>query len=508
MKVHNYMFYDVISRNTRIYPDKTAIVFENVQLSYKEYKKKCDCLAAGLLGAGIVKGDRIAVIAQNSDKFLILYGAAAKIGAIILPVNWRMQQYEVEHIICDARPKFVFTGSDYQEMIAEIVKKYPSVEKCYTLDEHLREGFSSFDSLYMPVNTEDCADIDGNDGFVLMYTAAVNGKPRGALLSQTNVIAINMEMTDQYQLSGEDCNLCFLPLFHIAGLSMCMAIMQNGGRNVIMARFDAGNALQLIAEEKVSVFFNFSPILKMITDKYEEKKVDLSSVRKVGGLESLENMERFGKIAKNVKFYTAYGQTEAMAITGGPMDERPGSAGRPSILANIVLFDDFDNAVPVGTPGEICVRSPAVFCGYWELDEENLQTFRNGWHHTGDIGRFDEDGFLWYMKRKAQKDLIKPGGENVYPAEVEKAILAHECVAEVCVIGVSDKEWGEAIKAVAVPRSGKQSVTLQELADFLADRIARYKKPKYLVWVNSLPRATTGEIDREKVKELHGQSLS
>lgn len=506
MKVHNYTFYDVISRNARVCPDKAAIVFENIRLNYGEYKKQCDCLASGLAGAGLAKGDRIAVIAQNSDKFLILYGAAAKMGAIILPVNWRMQQYEVEHIICDARPKFVFAGSDYQEMIADIVKKYPSVEKCYALDDdHMREGFLPFLSLGKPDKGEEPAYIDGSEGFILMYTAAVNGKPRGALLSQSNIIAINMEMTDQYVLNGDDCNLCFLPLFHIAGLSMCTAIMQNGGRNVIMDRFDAGKALQLIVEEKVSVFFNFSPILKMITDKYEEKKVDLSSVRKIGGLESLENMERFGKIAKNVRFYTAYGQTEAMAITGGPMDEKPGSAGKPSILANIVLFDDYDNAVPVGTPGEICVRSPAVFCGYWELDEENIQTFRNGWHHTGDIGRFDEDGFLWYVKRKAQKDLIKPGGENVYPAEVEKAILAHECVDEVCVIGVPDKEWGEAIKAVLVLRSGKQSVTLQQLADFLADRIARYKKPKYLVCVNKLPKASTGEIDREKVKELYGQ---
>jgi long-chain acyl-CoA synthetase len=159
--------------------------------------------------------------------------------------------------------------------------------------------------------------------------------------------------------------------------------------------------------------------------------------------------------------------------------------------------------VPVGTPGEICVRSPGVFLGYWGRDEDNAYTFRNGWHHTGDIGRFDEDGYLWYVKRKAEKELIKPGGENVYPAEVEKAILEHDAVAEASVIGVSDTQWGEAIKAICVLETGK-SLEPQELIDFVATKIARYKKPKHVVFVASLPKTDDGEVDRDTVKKEHG----
>jgi long-chain acyl-CoA synthetase len=216
-----------------------------------------------------------------------------------------------------------------------------------------------------------------------------------------------------------------------------------------------------------------------------------------------DNIMAFAKLAPNAKIGTAFAQTEAMGVTGGLATEKPGSAGRPTIISKVRLFDDHDNEVPVGTPGEICVRSPAVFLGYWGLEDDTAYTLRNGWHHTGDVGRFDEDGYLWYVKRKAEKELIKPGGENVYPAEVEKAVLAHEAVAEVSVIGVPDEQWGEAIKAVCVLEPGK-SVEAQEVIDFVAGNIARYKKPKHVVFVDALPKTDDGEIDRDQVKKDHG----
>lgn len=505
MAVHNYTFYDVICRNAKIYSHREAIIFNGRRLSYLDYKEKCDQLAAGLLRDGILKGDRIAVIDQNSEKFLLLYGAAAKIGAIVVSVNWRIQQTEADHIFRDSQPKLVFVGSDYQKMVTQAAGNISSMKKCYVLGQNIQQGFFPFDELLISNAADKDMDIDAHDGFVMMYTAAVDGQPRGALLSQANILAVNLEMIDQYKLGSDDCNICFLPLFHIGGLVMCSAVMQSGGRNVIAERFDADEALHLIGKEKATVFFTFAPILKMIADKYEENGGDLSSVTKVAGIESPQNIARFCSIAKNAKFYAAYGQTEAMAIAGGPMDERPGSVGRPANLAKIALFNDYDEQVPVGTAGEICVRSPAVFCGYWQLEKVTAYTFRNGWHHTGDIGRFDEDGFLWYVKRGAQKDLIKPGGENVYPAEVEKAILAHGAVAEVSVIGVHDDEWGEAVKAVIVLQPGEKEFTLKELTELMADRIARYKKPKYLVFVNSLPKTPDGEIDRQKVKASYGQ---
>jgi long-chain acyl-CoA synthetase len=220
-------------------------------------------------------------------------------------------------------------------------------------------------------------------------------------------------------------------------------------------------------------------------------------------MDSPDNILAFSKVAPDAMIGTAFAQTEAMGVTGGLAQERPGSAGRPTIISKVRLFDDYDREVPVGTPGEICVRSPSVFLGYWGLDDDNAYTFRNGWHHTGDVGRFDEDGFLWYVKRKAEKELIKPGGENVYPAEVEKVILEHEKVTEVSVIGVKDEKWGEAIKAVCVLKPG-ESLDPKELSEFVGSKIARYKKPQYVDFVDSLPKAEDGEIDRDQVKKDHG----
>jgi len=488
---HDYTIYDYICRNATLYPNDDCIVFGDKRLTHKQYKEKCDHLAAGLIKAGAEKGDRLGVVAHNCDEFMILYGAAAKIGAIVLPVNWRFQQDEVEYVLNDCTPKFLFAGPDYRETVAKIG------------GGDAGDGFELFSSLYTEEDADQEYDIPADSGFVIIHTAAVEGKPRGALLSQQNVVVCNMGMMIEWGFTKTDCHICILPLFHIAGLALAMAVMHAGGKNVILERFDPELTLRLIEKEKGTAFFNFAPILKMLMDKYEEGSYDISSLRAVSGLDHPDNVKRFLELAPNAQYMTGFGQTEVMGVTGGLASERPGSAGRPSPFVRVALFDDYDNEVPVGEPGEICARGPAVFLGYWGRDEDNAYTFRNGWHHTGDIGRFDEDGYLYYVKRKAQKELIKPGGENVYPAEVEKVILEHEAVAETSVIGVPDKEWGEAIKAICVLKPGK-TLEAQELIDFVASKIARYKKPKHVVFVDSLPKTDDGEIDRDQLKKDHG----
>ncbi len=503
MGLRDYTIYDYICRNATLYPDNDCIVFNDIRITHKDYKKKCDHLAAGLIKNGIELGDRIGIVANNSDDYLLLYGAAAKIGAIVLAVNWRFQQEEVEFVLNDCTPKIVFAGNDFQKTIAEVLPR-TSIEKCYLIgDGEIQDGFSSFDSLYQEDGADKEFDIPADSGYVIIHTAAVDGHPRGALLSQANCIYSNLLTIQQFGLDDTDCHIGILPLFHIAGLNLSLAAMHTGGKNVILDRFDPEITLQLIEKEKGSAFFNFAPILGMIMDKYEEGTYDISSIKHVSGMDSGENIKRFLELAPNATYYTGFAQTEAMGVTGGPVEEKPGSAGKPSALCKVALFDDHDNEVPVGTPGEICVRSPTVFLGYWGLDADNEYTFRNGWHHTGDIGRFDEDGYLWYVKRKAQKELIKPGGENVYPAEVEKVILEHDAIAETCVIGVSDPKWGEAVKAVCILKSGK-TIEPKDLTEFVGSKIARYKKPQQVVFVEKFPKNEDGEIDRDQVKKDHG----
>jgi long-chain acyl-CoA synthetase len=506
MGIYDYTIYDFICRNAQLYRDRDSVIFKDVRLSHRQYKEKCDQLAAGLILSGIKKGDRLGVVAQNCLEYMILYGAAAKIGAIMLPVNWRFQEDEVKYVLNDCTPKFVFAGPDYRKVVAEAAQEFRYIEKCYAIGGgETPKGFLPFNQLYSREGADKKIDIPADSGYVIIHTAAVEGRPRGALLSQANIVYANLAYMRQYMLSLEDCHLCFLPLYHAAGIFIALAVMHGGGKNVIFERFDPELVLQMIENEKGTIFFNFAPILKMIMDKYDEHPCNISSLRIVSGLDLRENVQRFLKLAPRARYWTGFGQTECMGVSGCPYDEKPGSAGKPSHFARVALFDDYDNEVPVETPGEICVRSPMVFLGYWGRDKDNEYTFRKGWHHTGDIARFDEDGYLWYVKRKAEKELIKPGGENVYPAEVEKVILQNQNVTEVSVIGVRDPEWGEAIKAVCALKPGS-TLSQQELIDFVASRIARYKKPKYVTFVSSLPKAQDGTIDREKVKAEHGKA--
>lgn len=504
MSVYDYTIYDFICRNAQLNRDRDCIVFNDKRISFAEYKTKCDHLAAGMVRKGLKPGDRIGVVAQNSADYMILYGAAAKAGAIVLTVNWRFQPEEMDYVIADCSPKLVFAGSSFQETVAGAISKIAGVEQAYLIgDGEPAEGFAPLSDLYTEEGADEEYEISADMGYVIIHTAAVEGKPRGALLSQANLVYNNLLVMLQFGLTKNDCYMGFLPLFHVAGLTHAMALMQTGGKHVVTERFDPVETLELIEKEKGTLFFSFPPILQNILDAYEAGSYDISTLKHVGGMDGPDNVNRLLKFAPQSMFYTGFAQTEAMGVSRAPFTEKPGSAGKPSVLSRVRLFDDFDNEVPVGQPGEICVKSPTVFLGYWGLEEDTKLTFRNGWHHTGDIGRFDEDGYLWYVKRKAQKELIKPGGENVYPAEVEKVILEHEAIAEVSVIGVPDKKWGEAIKAVCVLKPGMR-LEGADLIEFVGSKIARYKKPQQVEFVDSLPKTDVGEVDRDQVKEDHG----
>ena len=221
----------------------------------------------------------------------------------------------------------------------------------------------------------------------------------------------------------------------------------------------------------------------------------------------LETIRRLEK-ETGARFWSSYGQTETSGLVSiARYSERPGSAGRPGFVADVGIMDESGRQLGPGTPGEIVVRGPLVFRGYWKMDKDNAYTFRGGWHHTGDMGHFDEDGYLWYSGRLPEKELIKPGGENVYPTEVEESILTHPSIKEVSVIGVRDARWGEAIKAVCVLRSSA-SLAPSELIEFVGSRIARFKKPQYVVFVPELPKRDDGSIDRAKVKVCYGNADS
>jgi len=503
MGLYDYTIYNIIKRNAFVYPDRLGWVFNDEQVTHAQFKERVDRLASGLWKTGLKKGDRIGVLALNSMNFAYLYGAAARIGAIMLPINWRLKPDEIEYVISDGAPKVLFAGQDFKSQIKSLAPKFKFVKKLYSLDK-AGGGFASFDKLMD--NDGSCPDQDvrSDDAYVIIHTAAVAGRPRGATLSHQGLIAANMQGMYVWNLTEKDAHLFVLPMFHVAGLGSALTAMQAGGANVIMSRFDAEEALKNIEKYKVSFIVEFPPMLASILDKNEEIKCDISSLRVVGGLEGPDTAKRYHDLTGGT-FWTAFGQSETSGfVTYAPYFEKLGSAGLPSHMAEVKLMDDSGNFVETGQVGEIVVRGPMVFKGYWNLDRDNEYNFRGGWHHTGDMGRFDEDGYLWYAGRMPEKELIKPGGENVYPAEVERAVLEHPAVKEVAVIGVPDKQWGEAIKAVCVLKKGK-TVAEGDLIEFVASKIARFKKPKHVVFVPELPKNADGSINRIKVKEQHGQ---
>jgi acyl-CoA synthetase (AMP-forming)/AMP-acid ligase II len=504
MGMQDLTLYDVIVRNARCFADRPAWfeVDDGRTLTFAEYKTKVDLLARGLEEAGLQKGDRIGVIGKNSLEYFLLYGAAAALGAIMLPVNWRLSADEVCFNLTDGAPRMVFTDKAFQELIEGIRERLVSVSTWFNLKGD-DGALTSFASLLGHPEPFSPVEVIEDDGFVIIHTAAVGGRPRGALLSHGNLWCADMHFHTALGMTPEDVHLNQLPMFHIAGLAMVLQSFHAGALNVNMSRFDAEKAVSLIAERGCSVMFDFAPILSMLLDQHDRSAIPIGNLRAVVGIDTPETIERYQKTSGGT-FHVFYGQTETSCLaTLGPYNDRPGSAGRPILLGRVNLVDELDRPVPPGEPGEILLKGPMVFKGYWNLPEDNAATFRNGWHHTGDLGRFDEKGYLWYAGRKAEKELIKPGGENVYPAEVERVILEHPAVEAVVVFGVPDPKWKEGIKAVCKLKAGA-SPSPREIIQFVGERIASYKKPQYVEFTDDFPIMENGLPDRLAIKQRFG----
>jgi len=417
-------------------------------------------------------------------------------------INWRLNPDEIAYIISDGEPGILCVDPEFQSTVDPLIDREGRSIACFSMGK-ANGTYRAFSDLMENEGASREADVSEADGWVIIHTAAVHGRPRGALITHRGMILSAMQLAHLWHLTENDPSIVTLPLFHVAGLLLATCTMVSGGCNVVLPAFDVDLTLGSVEEFKVATFCTFPPMLKTLLDKAEEGGRDISSLKHGMGLEGPETAKRFEQLTGGT-FWAGYGQSETSGfVTLAQSSKRPGSAGLPCQLSEVQILDDYGNVLPAGRLGEIAVRGPVVFKGYWNLAKETEYTFRNGWHHTGDLGRLDEAGYLWFEGRSPEKELIKPGGENVYPAEVENVIRENPLVEDVSVIGVSDSQWGEAIKAVCVLRQGA-SLAEADLIEFVAARIARYKKPKHVVFVPELPKLADGSIDREKVKQEHG----
>jgi acyl-CoA synthetase (AMP-forming)/AMP-acid ligase II len=503
MSAQGMTVYDVISRGAAVHGDAPAFFQGETEVSFRAFLRRVDALAGGLHGLGIGKGDRICVLAQNDLAYLDLYGACARQGIVAYPINWRLTGEEVERVLERAVPRMMVADTSTLGVVGAWPGVKTAVPYWYQLASTAAPGFTPFATLYRDGTPPAPAEVADDDVFAVISTAAVDVIPRGAALTHANVIAANLTIMACTGLGAADRYLAALPLFHITALGLTLGTFHAGGASVVVSRYDAEEAVRLIDRHHITHLSDFPPVLSTLLDAAEKAGSRLASLRHVSGLDAPQTIQRLHETT-GAKFWTGFGQSETTGFVSiVRVVDKPGSAGKPVPICQVKVVDDYDRDLPAGTPGEIVVRGPLVFQGYYAQPDVTAHTLRGGWHHTGDVGRFDDEGYLYYVKRKPEKELIKPGGENVYPAEVETVIMQMAGVTGVCVYGIPDPKWGEAIKAVVeVKDPGAPSA--QSVGDFVASKIARFKRPHVVVFTDSLPRGAEQAVDREAVKSKWG----
>ncbi len=493
-------FYGILQRNARESGAEPAFITSNRTVTHQQFLDLVDRLSSGLSLEGLSRGDRVCILAQNSIDYFAIYGACARSGAIAFPINWRSSAEEIRQVLALAQPAALFVDEGNLGQIDALDVSQLPIR--VVMGDLSVEGFQPLADLY-GTSPEPFPALSGDDPFVILSTAAVEGVPRGALLSHANLLAAGDQLISALSLTSQDRHLAALPLFHVTSLGLSLAALQAGGANVLSGRFDPGLAVQLMDAHQVTLLAAFPPVLTMLLDARQETGASWGSLKYVLGLDAPEVIQRLLE-ETGAAFWTGFGQSETSGVvTLTAVMAKPGSAGKPLPAADVRCFDENGAEVPVGSPGEIVVQGPLVFQGYWRDPDATDYASRHGWHHTGDLGRFDEQGYLYYLGRKPEKDLIKSGGENIYPAEVEHAISTLPQVMAVCVFGVHDETWGEAVKAVVEVEPGA-TLTVEEVEQAVVSRIASYKKPRSVEFVDALPRTPEGHIDRQAVKDAYG----
>jgi len=496
--------YDLFAAHAETNRDSAAFISADSTVSFGEFVQQVDRLAAGLHSHGLGKGDRLATVAKNSISHIAVLIACARLGAVAFPVNWRLASNELAMALGMVRPSALFIENDFYSALSDSelgqikIKGVFGTETPSDTDWLL---FEEFQSEHQPPEVS----VSPNDPAVIIATAAVAGIPRGAVLTHGNLLSVSQMFASSYHLSKDDRGLGVLPLFHIAGYENVFVNAMAGGASVILPGFDAKLCSQMMDEHRISSITTFPPMLEALMAAREETGGNWENLRLCWGiLNPPEVVQQFLSLNRG-EYWTGYGQTETTGIaTLINVLEKPGSAGKVVNGLDLRIVNDIDQDVPVGEPGEIVVKGNLVFSHYWGDEEATAYAARGGWHHTGDLGRLDEEGYLYYVGRKPEKELIKSGGENIYPAEVEAAIRQLPAVAEVCVIGVPDEKWGETVKAVVQLAEGEKLDESQLLAG-IAEHLAAYKKPRLIQFVDQLPRDQTGMIDRVKVKAEFGK---
>ncbi|UCG83511.1 MAG: long-chain-fatty-acid--CoA ligase [Dehalococcoidia bacterium] len=506
-----------------IVPDRAAITFEGKKFLYADLSDRSNRLANALAEFGVQKGDMVAALQVNCNEFVETYFAVAKLGAIFVPLNFRAKSDELSYMISNCEAKALFVGERYVDMVNAMRAELPQTKHfiCY---ESKPESMVNYDEVLAAASPEEVfTEIDDDDITILMYTAGTTGRPKGVPLTHNSFSTYVMNNVTPVDIEIEETNILTVPLYHVAGIQAVMAAIYGGRTLAMMRQFEVKEWMNTVQQERANRAMLVPTMLKRVIDEPDFEKYDLSSLRVItygAAPMPFEVIKKAIALFPGVMFINAFGQTETASTitTLGPEDHiiegteeekakklkrLQSSIGRPMDDVEIKIVDDDGNELPTGEVGEILARGPRVMSGYWKDAEKTAKAITtDGWLRTSDKGYVDEEGYIYLAGRG--DDMIIRGGENISPEEVEDVLYAHPKVEEAAVIGVADPEWGQEPKAIVVLKKG-ETATPEEIMEFCRERLSSFKRPRYVAFVDELPRTSTGKVLKRDLRAQYGE---
>jgi acyl-CoA synthetase (AMP-forming)/AMP-acid ligase II len=508
---------DMLTRNANKFPKKLAVVSKGRSLDFETLNKRVNSLSNALLKKGLQKGDRIGVLVHNCHQFIELYFAAARTGGIFCPYNNHLKAGELKNIIDYSAPRFLFLDDDYGGVIKDLKQELSSVDRYISLEKPDWSFMEDYEDYAEGENGEEPeTKISENDVISMFFTAGTTGKPKGAMKTHQHLISNAVAGVIELTVSYDEKVLVTFPMYHVAFEDNLVrhSFMPNTFYLKREGGFNPVQVLEYISQERITRCQFVPTMIHSLVQVPDVKKYDLSSLRLIlyaSAPMPVELLKRALTIF-SCGFAQMYGQTESGPIITvlKPEDhildgsekklKRLASSGKPSINYEVRIVDVNDDDVPVGEVGEIIGRSEAMTIGYWQMPQETAEKLKNGWLHTGDLGKVDEDGYVYVVERK--NDMIISGGINIYPREIEEVLYKHPAISEVSVIGVPDEHWGEAVKAVIVLKEGCQAVDT-EIIEFCGKFVAGFKKPKTVDFWTELPKSPQGKILKREIRRFY-----
>jgi acyl-CoA synthetase (AMP-forming)/AMP-acid ligase II len=501
---------DIPTLSAHHVPERIALHYRDRHITYRELRDRCYRLSNALI-ARLEAGERVAILAENCPEYVECYYGVPGAALALTLLNYRLSARELTYIIGNAEPAILVTEPKYLPTIRQIRADIPSVREVVLIGEEADDCTSYEALLAEGSDTEPSRRAKEDDLCWLLYTSGTTGLPKGAMLTHRNLMAGILNSMATLEVATDDVNLFTFPLYHVAGFLMPLEHLYSHPV-VLLRNFDPETLLANVQSYGVTSTAMAPTMVAMLLEDPNTDRYDVSSLRRLGyGASSMpaEVLKRARARWPRLGFTTGFGMTE---LSGNVMHmnkldhiraadeglEILRSVGRQMPLARVRVLDENDRDCPPGVPGEIVIKGDQVLSGYWRNPEATAKSFIDGWFRSGDVGRWDEDGYLYIVDRK--KDMILTGGENVYPREVEEILYEHPGVVEAAVIGASDPKWGEKIVAV-VCRRDRADVTAEELIVFCRDRIASYKKPRHVVFIDVLPRNASGKVLKRELRD-------